>query len=61
MKVPKNWNKLTLAEQESWLVVKYQDIMNEVDSISRMLARVRGGQKYEIKEIERPDEALLKL
>ena len=60
MKMPKNWNKLKLDEQENWLVKKYQEMMNDVDSVSRMLAKIRGGQKIVVKEIERPDEALLK-
>ena len=58
--MPKNWNKLKLDEQESWLVKKYQEMINDVDSVSRMLAKIRGGQRIVVKEIERPDEALLK-
>ena len=27
--MPKNWNKLKLDEQESWLVKKYQEILND--------------------------------
>ncbi|NCA31056.1 MAG: hypothetical protein EBS93_10130 [Chitinophagia bacterium] len=60
MRMPKNWNKLKLDEQEQWLVKKYQEMMNDVDSVSRMLAKIRGGQRIVVKEIERPDEALLK-
>jgi hypothetical protein len=60
MKMPKNWNKLKLDEQESWLVKKYQEIMVDVESVSRMLAKIRGGNRIVVKEIERPDEALLK-
>lgn len=60
MKMPKNWNRLTLSEQESWLVKKYQDIITEVDSVTKMLAKIRGGQRIQVKEIERPDEAILK-
>jgi len=60
MKMPKNWNKLKLDEQESWLVKKYQEMINDVESVSRMLAKIRGGQRIVVKEIERPDEALLK-
>ena len=60
MKMPKNWNKLNLAEQESWLVKKYQEMIIEVESVSKMLAKLRGGQRIVVKEIERPDEALLK-
>ena len=61
MRMPKNWNKLSLNEQESWLVKKYQDIMTEVDSVTKMLAKIRGGQRIKIAdEISRPDEAILK-
>ena len=58
--MPKNWNKLNLCEQESWLVKKYQEMINEVESVSKMLAKIRGGNRIVVKEIERPDEALLK-
>jgi hypothetical protein len=60
MRMPKNWNKLNLSEQESWLVKKYQEMINEVESVSKMLAKIRGGNRIVVKEIERPDEALLK-
>jgi hypothetical protein len=58
--MPKNWNRLNISEQESWLVKKYQEMINEVESVSKMLAKIRGGNKIVVKEIERPDEALLK-
>lgn len=58
--MPKNWNRLNISEQESWLVKKYQEIITEVESVSKMLAKIRGGNKIVVKEIERPDEALLK-
>ena len=58
--MPKNWNKLNISEQESWLVKKYQEMISEVESVSKMLAKLRGGQRIVVKEIERPDEALLK-
>lgn len=60
MKMPKNWNKLTINEQESWLVKKYQEMVLEVDAVAKMLAKIRGGQRIQVKEIERPDEAILK-
>jgi hypothetical protein len=61
MRMPKNWNKLSLNEQESWLVKKYQEMLSEVDSVTRMLAKIRGGQIIKIAdEISRPDEAILK-
>jgi predicted phage-related endonuclease len=58
--MPKNWNKLNLSEQEVWLVKKYQEMVSEVESVSKMLAKIRGGNRIVVKEIERPDEALLK-
>jgi len=59
--MPKNWNRLTLNEQESWLVKKYQEMLSEVDSVTKMLAKIRGGQRIKIAdEISRPDEAILK-
>jgi len=60
MKMPKNWNKLNLSEQEVWLVKKYQEMVSEIESVSKMLAKIRGGNRIVVKEIERPDEALLK-
>ena len=58
--MPSKWNKMNLSEQESWLVKKYQEMINEVESVSKMLAKIRGGNRIVVKEIERPDEALLK-
>ena len=59
--MPKNWNKLTLAEQENWLVKKYSEIVAEEQSVKRMLAQVRGKVKIKIAEDElRPDEIILK-
>jgi hypothetical protein len=61
MRYPKNWNKMTLAEQEMWLVKKLIELYSMENNIKQVLAKVRGGTKYEVKEIDRPDEALLKL
>lgn len=60
MKMPKGFSKWSLSEQESWLVKKYQEMLTEVDSVTKMLAKIRGGQRIQVKEIERPDEAILK-
>lgn len=60
MKMPKGFSKWSLNEQESWLVKKYQEMLSEVDSVTRMLAKIRGGQRIQVKEIDRPDEAILK-
>lgn len=61
MRMPKNWNKLTLSEQETWLIKKYQEVVLEEQSVKRMLAQVRGKVKVKIAEDElRPDEIILK-
>jgi ferritin-like metal-binding protein YciE len=59
-KYPKNWNKMTLIEQENWLVKKLSDIYVMETNIKQILAKIRGGTKFEVKEIERPDEIILK-
>jgi len=61
MKMPKGFNKWSMQEQEIWLVNKLQDYYAIQNEISRMLASIRGGQRLQVSEIERPDEALLKL
>jgi hypothetical protein len=60
MRYPKNWNKMSLAEQEMWLVKKLTELYNMEANIKQVLAKVRGGTKFEVKEVDRPDEALLK-
>ena len=60
MKMPKGFNKMTISEQESWLVNEFQKVCSLQSEISRMLAKIRGGTKMVVKEIERPDELLLK-
>jgi len=61
MKMPKGFNKWTANEQEVWLVTKLQEYYAVENQISKMLARLRGGQRIQVKEIDRPDEAMLKL
>ncbi len=61
MKMPKGFSKWSMQEQEIWLVNKLQYYYDVQSQISRMLASIRGGQRLQISEIERPDEALLKL
>ena len=60
MKMPKGFSKWSLNEQESWLVKRYQEMLSEVDSVTRMLAKIRGGQRIKVTEVDRPDEAILK-
>jgi len=61
MKLPKNFYKMSLSEQEIFLVKRITEIYVEEDSIRKMLAKIRGGYKIiEPKEIDRPDEFILK-
>ena len=55
MKYPKNWNKMSLNEQENWLVKKLNELYNQEAEIKKMLGKVRGGQKINIVIDERPD------
>jgi hypothetical protein len=59
--MPKGFGKWSAQEQEIWLVNKLQDYYAIQSQITRMLASIRGGQRLQISEVERPDEALLKL
>lgn len=60
MKMPKGFNKMKAADQESWLVEKLHSIHAVESQLRKLLATVRGGQRVEIREVDRPDEALLK-
>jgi hypothetical protein len=60
IKLPKAFNKMTLSEQESYLVKKLLEFYKMEEDVKRMLSKIRGGNKIIIKEVERPDEAVLK-
>jgi hypothetical protein len=61
MKLPKNFYKMSLQEQEAMLIKKIQELHNEEDDVRKMLATIRGGYKIiEPREIDRPDELILK-
>jgi len=60
MKMPKGFNKWSAQEQEVWLVNKLQYYYDIQSQITRMLASIRGGQRLQVSEIERPDEIILK-
>jgi hypothetical protein len=55
MKKPKGFNKMTLREQEIWLIAEREAINKALASNSKQLAIVRGGQKVELSDYERPD------
>lgn len=60
MRMPKGFNKWTLSQQEEFFTKKLQELYNIEQEIRHMLAKIRGGNRMEYKEIERPDEILLK-
>jgi hypothetical protein len=60
MRMPKGFNKWTLSQQEEFFTKKLQELYEIEQDIRHMLAKIRGGNRMEYKEIERPDEILLK-
>lgn len=53
--------KMTLQEQEVYLIERLMAIHREEDRTRQMLAQVRGGYKYEATtEVDRPDLLELK-
>ena len=60
MKLPKNWNKMKLSEQEIYLVKKLSELYDVETFIRKTLASIRGGQRIHISEDIRPDEDILK-
>jgi hypothetical protein len=61
MKLSKKFNKMSLQEQEVYLVKELQEMYRAEDAIKKMLGKVRSGNKVNIQtEPDRPDEILLK-
>jgi len=53
--IPKKINKMSIEEQEVYLVKKLQEIHVKETIYRRALAKVRGNHKIEVSELERPD------
>ena len=60
VKLPKSFNKMTLSKQENYLVKKLLEYYKMEEDVKRMLSKIRGGNKVIVKEVDRPDEAVLK-
>ena len=60
MKMPKGFNKCTLSQQEEYFNNKLQELYSIENEYRRILAKIRGGQKIELIEMDRPDEIELK-
>jgi hypothetical protein len=59
IKLPRNFNKMTLLEQETILVNILQNLYIIEKEMRVALSKVRGGSKFIASE-PRPDEAILK-
>jgi hypothetical protein len=61
LKISKSFNKMSLSEQESYLVSKIYELHSLEDAYRRMLGKIRGGQKQTlIEDDDRPDLIELK-
>ena len=60
MKMPKGFNKWTLPQQEEFFIKKLQELFEIEQDIRQLLGKIRGGKRMDFKEIERPDEIILK-
>jgi hypothetical protein len=60
MKMPKGFNKWTLQQQEEFFIKKLQELYEIESDMKRNLAKIRGGNRIDFSEIERPDEIALK-
>lgn len=58
--IPKKFNKMSIQEQEVFLVNKLKELYQKEKVYRKALAQVRSNVKVELKEIDRPDEAILK-
>jgi len=58
--IPKKVNKMSLEEQEAFLMGRLKVIYEEEQLYRKALARVRGKVKIEIEEFDRPDLIALK-
>lgn len=53
--IPKKINKMSIEEQEVFLVKKLQELAAKENVYRRALAQVRGKSKIDVSELERPD------
>jgi hypothetical protein len=53
--IPKKINKMSIDEQEVFLVKKLQELHIKENIYRRALAKVRGNHKIQLSDLERPD------
>ena len=58
--LPKKFNKMTIEEQEVYIMGKLSDLYKEEKYLRKALASVRNRVKIEISEVDRPALAILK-
>ena len=58
--LPKKFNKMSIEEQEAFIMAKLSDLYKEEKYLRKALASVRNKVKIEINEVDRPDLAILK-
>ncbi len=58
--IPKKVNKMTLEQQEAFILERLMDLQTKEKVYRRALAQVRGKTKIEVSEIERMDLIELK-
>ena len=58
--IPKKVNKMTLEQQEAFILERLMDLQTKEKIYRRALAQVRGKTKIEVSEIERMDLMELK-
>lgn len=62
MKFPQKFYKMSLQEQEAYLIEIKRNMDQDYSELMRMLATVRGGYKYEVStEPDRPDLMTMKI
>jgi len=53
--LPKKVNKMSIEEQEVYLINKMQELYRKEEIYRRALAKVRGNHKIDLSDLERPD------
>jgi hypothetical protein len=61
LSIKKSFNKMSLSEQESYLVNKINELYSLEDAYRKMLAKIRGGNRQSLPDDDdRPDLIELK-
>lgn len=59
--IPKKINKMSIEEQEAYLIQKLNELYNKENIYRQALAMVRGKVKIEVSEEDRPDLIAMKI